>query len=250
MNTLKMTALSTALLATISISAFAGDDTQKVNPSDMTRASSNMYVATNNKGDLKLSGALSYAYDNGQMSMFTLEGSMDNEGKYKDSRAQYFHVFNINNAITPRVAASLDIIDNASFTTAAVGGVAIFRTPIDSLTFFGRAAVMGGEYSDSTTNAFGVTDNSIVGGMAAAYAVWKPGADGTYFAAYPEFTYMDGDIETSTVKTTLLAATPFSADKTRWGQVKVENTYGSMESTNQKLDIDDTVVWFQYKVFF
>ncbi|PMJ69319.1 hypothetical protein BCU23_17795 [Vibrio splendidus] len=61
---------------------------------------------------------------------------------------------------------------------------------------------------------------------------------------------MDGDIETSTVKTTLLAATPFSADKTRWGQVKVENTYGSMESTNQKLDIDDTVVWFQYKVFF
>ncbi|MDV7106356.1 hypothetical protein R3X26_18385 [Vibrio sp. TH_r3] len=42
----------------------------------------------------------------------------------------------------------------------------------------------------------------------------------------------------------LLAATPFSADKTRWGQVKVENTYGSMESTNQKLDIDDTVVWF------
>lgn len=134
MTRLKMTALSTALLATISISAFA-DDTQKVDPSDMTRASTNMYVATNNIGDLKLSGALSYTYDNGQMSMVTLEGSMDNEGKYKDSRAQYFHVFNINNAITPRVAASLDIIDNASFTTAAVGGVAIFRTPIDSLTF-------------------------------------------------------------------------------------------------------------------
>ncbi|UGA53603.1 hypothetical protein [Vibrio sp. VB16] len=250
MTTAKMTALSTALLATLSLSAFAGDGAKEVDPSDMTRASSNMYVATNNHGDIKLSGALSYAYDNGQMSMVTLEGSMGNDGKYKDSRAQYFHVFSLNNAVTPRVAASLDIIDNTSFTTAAAGGVAIFRTPVDSLTFFGRAAVLGGEYSDDTTSAFGVQDNRIIGGMAAAYAVWKPGADGTYFAAYPEFTYMNGDIETSTVKTTLLAATPFSADKTRWGQFKVENTYGSMKSANQSIDIDDTVAWFQYKVFF
>lgn len=250
MKMLNKTTLSAALLATISLSAFAGDDAKELDPSDMTRATSNMYVALNNDGDVKLSGAVSYAYDNGMMSMVTLEGSMDNEGKYKDSRAQYFHVFSLNNAVTPRVAASLDIIDNASFTTAAVGGIAIFRTPVESLTFFGRVAGLAGEYSDETTSAFHVTDNSIAGGMAAAYAVWKPGADGTYFALYPEYTFMGGDIETSTVKTTLLAATPLSEDKTRWGQFKVENTYGSMKSTNQNIDIDDTVAWVQYKVFF
>jgi hypothetical protein len=250
MKMLKMTTLSTALLAVISVSAFAGDDATKLDPSDMTRASSNVYVAGNNQGDIKLSGALSYAYDNGQMSMVTLEGSMDNAGDYKDSRAQYFHVFSLENAVTPRIAASLDIIDNDSFTTAAAGAISIFRTPIESLTFFGRAAVLGGEYSDTTTAAFGVQDNSIVGGMAAVYAVWKPGADGTYFALYPEYTYLDGDIESSTVKTTLLAATPLSEDKTRWGQFKIENTSGSMKSTNRSLDVDETVAWFQYKVFF
>ncbi|KOE87424.1 hypothetical protein ACS86_03285 [Vibrio alginolyticus] len=238
------------MLAIISTSVFADETVKDIDPSDMTRANTSMYVAASNQGEIKASGSLSYTYQNGQMSMVTLEGTMDKEGKYADSRLQYFHVFNLNNAVTPRIAASLDIIDNKNFTTAAAGGIAIFRTPIDSLTFFGRAAVLGGEYSDQATSAFNVTDSGIIGGMAAAYAVLNTGQDGTYFALYPEFTYLDGDIETSTVKSTFLAATPLSADKTRWGQFKIENTFGSMESTTTKVDIDETVAWFQYKVFF
>nr|WP_242425541.1 hypothetical protein [Vibrio vulnificus] len=182
-------------------------------------------------------------------SMVSLEGTMNKEGKYSDSRLQYFHVFSINNAVTPRVAVSLDVIDNETATTAALGAISIFRTPIESLTFFGRVGALTGKYSDAALSNFGVTDSNLVGGMGAAYAVWKTGQDGTFLALYPEFTYLSGDIESSTVKTTFMAATPLSADRTRWGQIKFENTYGSMESDTRTVDIDETRVWFNYKVY-
>ncbi len=85
--------------------------------------------------------------------------------------------------------------------------------------------------------------------MGAAYAVWKTGQDGTFLALYPEVTYLSGDIDSTTVKTTLMAATPLSADKTRWGQVKFENTSGSMESSSKHVDFNENRVWFNYKVY-
>lgn len=242
------TLISTALIA----NAYAVDNTsdEELDASDMTRAYSTFYVGASNNGDLKASGSLSYNLGNGMESMVSLEGTMDKDGKYSDSRMQYFHVFSIDSAVTPRVAVSLDIIDNSMATTAALGAISIFKTPIDSLTFFGRVGALTGEFSDESLAQFNVTDNSLVGGMAAGYAVWKTGQDGTFLAAYPEFTYLSGDIESSTVKTTLMAATPLSADQTRWGQVKLENTYGEMTSDSRQLDIDETKVWFNYKVYF
>ncbi|PMH43117.1 hypothetical protein BCU68_03765 [Vibrio sp. 10N.286.49.B3] len=263
MNLFKTSALSSALLAIMSTSAYAEDSVveiesievaaqeQELDPSDMTRANTSMYVALSNEGAVKASGSLSYTYQNGQMSMVTLEGSMDSEGEYSDSRLQYFHVFNTGNSISPRVAASLDIIDNDSFTTAAVGAISIFRTPNENLTFFGRVGALAGEYSDSFASDRKISDKSIVGGMAAAYAVLKTGNDGTYLALYPEYTYLHGDVEMSTVKTTFLAATPMSEDKTRWGQFKLESSSTSMTQDNQSIDLPtETVAWFQYKVFF
>ncbi|WP_211237636.1 hypothetical protein [Shewanella colwelliana] len=216
----------------------------------MTRATSNFYVGASNNGDVKASGSVSYKYENGMESMVSLEGTMNKDGEYSDSRMQYFHVFNVDSAVTPRVAVSLDIIDNQTATTAALGAISIFRTPIESLTFFARVGVLTGEYSDESMRNFNVSDSSLVGGMAAGYAVWKVGQDGTFLALYPEFTYLSGDIESSTVKTTLMAATPLSADKTRWGQIKFENTQGSMQSDSLNVDIDETRVWFNYKVYF
>lgn len=251
MNHFKRAVITTLIGSTLAAGAFAGDNKQAedLDASDMTRAYTNMYVGTSNKGDVKASGSLSYRYDNGMESMVSLEGTMNKEGKYSDSRLQYFHVFSINNAVTPRVAVSLDVIDNETATTAALGAISIFRTPIESLTFFGRVGALTGKYSDAALNNFGVTDSNLVGGMGAAYAVWKTGQDGTFLALYPEFTYLSGDIESSTVKTTFMAATPLSADRTRWGQIKFENTYGSMESDTRTVDIDETRVWFNYKVY-
>lgn len=251
MNTLKKAILATIIGTTFASGAFAANNEQssQVDASDMTRAYSNFYIGASNGGDVKASGSVSYNYDNGMASMFSLEGTIDKDGEYSDSRAQYFHVFNTQNAVSPRVAVSLDVIDNDTATTAALGAISIFRTPIESLTFFGRVGALTGTYSDASVSAFGASDDSLTGGMAAAYAVWKTGQDGTYLAFYPEFTYLGGEIDTTTVKTTLMAATPLSADKTRWGQVKFENTSGSMESSSQSVDINENRVWFNYKVF-
>ncbi|UXM81855.1 hypothetical protein N7V09_19695 [Shewanella seohaensis] len=231
--------------------AYAAETKQAeaVDAADMTRAYSTLFVGASNNGDVKASGSLSYRYENGMESMVSLEGTMDKDGEYSDSRLQYFHVFNLDNPITPRVAVSLDIIDNETATTAALGAISIFRTPIDSLTFFARAGVLTGQYSDEAMDNFGVTDNSLVGGMGAVYAVWKAGQDGTYLAFYPEYTYLNGDITSSTLKTTLMVATPFSADKKRWGQIKFEKTTGSMKSDTLNIDVDETRVWFNYKVY-
>ncbi|WP_153448345.1 hypothetical protein [Vibrio algicola] len=251
MKNFKKTVL-TMLIGSALISTVRADDNVKstnLDASDMTRAYSTFYVGASNNGDVKASGSVSYHYENGMESMVSLEGTMDKGGKYSDSRMQYFHVFSIQNPIVPRVAVSLDVIDNDIATTAALGAISIFRTPIESLTFFGRVGVLTGEYSDASINDFNVSDNSLVGGMGTAYAVWKTGQDGTFLALYPEFTYLSGDIKSSTVKTTLMAATPLSADKTRWGQIKFENTYGNMKSDNNTVDIDETRVWFNYKVY-
>lgn len=248
MNLFKKTCL-VSTLALLSSGAFAAEK-QEIDPSDLTKTNTAAYVGINSQGDIKLNGSLSFGLSNGQKAMTTLEGTMDNEGNYSDSRLQYFHVFNVNSPVVPRVAASLDIIDNNQFTTAAIGSIALFQTPIKEFNIFARVGALAGEYDSDFAASMGASDTSITGGMAATYFVWKPGADGTYFALYPEFTYLDGDIETSTVKTTLMAATPLSADKTRWGQFKIENTSGTMESARHKIEINDTVGWFLYKVFF
>ncbi|WP_017220823.1 hypothetical protein [Moritella dasanensis] len=240
------TALAMSMVAPLAMA-----EEEDFDASDMTRASSTAIVGFNNSGDVKLTGSLSYGFDNGQTAMTLAESTMDNEGNYKDARLQYFHVFNIDSATTPRIAASVDMINNEMFTSAAVGAIAMIRTSSDSLTFFARGAVLGGAFDENFANEYGVDDTSAVGGSAALYAVWKTGEDGTFIAAYPELTYLGGDLELSTVKTTLMVSTPLSADGKRWGQVKFENTTGTIESDSRKTEMaGGTSVWFNYKVFF
>jgi hypothetical protein len=86
--------------------------------------------------------------------------------------------------------------------------------------------------------------------MAAGYFSLKTGSDGTYIMLSPEYTYTGGDIETSTLKTSLRVGTPMNAAKTHWGELRLENTYGTFESVSMTQDIDDTVAWFMYKSFF
>ncbi|MCX2760468.1 hypothetical protein OQJ65_19440 [Vibrio sp. Sgm 22] len=239
-----LTALAALTLSSTFVMAEEDHD-----PSDVARATTSFTVGATNNGDVK--GALTYAFsvNDTQQGMVAVEGNMDKEGKYSDARAQYFHVFNFDDPTVPKVAASLDLIDNASMTTAALGAV-VAITPVEQFSMYLRGGVLGGEYSDAMTRKFGVSDNSTVGGMAAGYFTVKTGSDGTYVMVSPEYSYTGGDIETSTLKTSLRIGTPMNAAKTHWGEFRVENTYGTMESESMTLDVDDTVAWFMYKSFF
>ncbi|WP_432454665.1 MULTISPECIES: hypothetical protein [unclassified Agarivorans] len=250
MNNFTKTILTSTLLCSSIGLSHAAESKDKVDPSNLTAVNTSAYIGMSNQGDVKLSGSVGFGLKNGQMAMGTLEGSMDRDGNYNDSRLQYFHVFNVGNTLVPTAAASLDLIDNQNFTTLAVGAVAMFKPNVKNLTIFGRVGVLAGEYDQDFAAMMGETDNNILGGMAAAYFSWKPGADGTYLMFSPEYTYMDGDITTSSLKTSITLGTPLSSDGKRWGQFKIEHSSGNMKSSNQKIEINDTVAWAFYKVYF
>ncbi|CAK1923994.1 hypothetical protein [Vibrio crassostreae] len=249
---MKFKTITTASLIIGSLfnTAFAQEE-EDFDASDMTRANTTAIIGASNQGDVKLTGSLSYAHRNGQASMALLEGTMDRDGEYSDARLQYFHVFSLDNATTPRIATSLDIIDNDMFTTAALGAIAMVRTGYEPLTFFVRGGILAGSYKDDVVAKANLGSSDITGAMGAAYAVLKTGDDGTFLALYPEYTYLDGDLSIETVKTTLMAATPVSADGKRWGQIKIESTSGNTTMDGVKTTMDtDTVAWFNYKVYF
>jgi hypothetical protein len=244
----KLTALSITLLASVSLPSLATESTP--NPSDLTETSTSAYFGLNNQGSLKGSISGDFHFNNGQTGMLTVEGTMDKDGDYSDSRLQYFHVFSTQNQVVPRAALSVDVIDNDMFTSASLGGVAAINAGVEKLQIFPRLGVLAGKYSDQSMSAFSVDNSEAVGASAALYVMYQLGNDGTYIGAWPEYNYLNGAIETSLLKSTLMIATPFSQDKTRWGQLRVDNTSGSMTSKNQSLDINDTVVWANYKFYF
>lgn len=243
-HTVSLTALTALVLTSTSLYAEEDHD-----PSDIARATTSFTVGATNNGDVK--GMLTYGFGvtDTQQGMVAVEGNMNQEGKYNDSRIQYFHVFNFENPTVPKIAASIDMIDNASMTTAALGAV-VAITPVEQFSMYLRGGVLAGEYSDAMTNQFNVSDDSAVGGMAAGYFTLKTGQDGTYVMLSPEYTYVDGDIETSTLKSSVRIGTPMNAAMNHWGEFRLENTYGSVKSAALKQDIDDTVAWFMYKSFF
>lgn len=246
----KIAFATTLFCAGITLAHAQDSNEEVIDPSNLTAVNTSAYLGFSNQGDVKLSGSIGYGLQNGQMAMGTIEGTMDQDGKYKDSRLQYFHVMNFANPVMPSAAGSIDIIDNTQFTTAALGGVVMIKPDVENLTLFGRVGVLAGDYDSDFASSMGEKKTDILGGMAAAYISWKPGADGTYFMLSPKYTYMDGDIETSLLKSSITAGTPLSSDGTRWGQFKIENTNGSMKSASKKIDIDDTVAWVFYKVYF
>jgi hypothetical protein len=251
MRTLTKKIILTSMLCMSVHATFANETEAKIDPSDITAVNTSGYLGLNNQGDLKLSTSISLTNGgSSSMSMGTLEASIDNQGNYKDSRLQYFQVFSTTNSVAPKVAASIDIIDNQNFTTGALGAVSMVNPGVKNLMGFARVGVLGGKYDSDFTRMMGESDEGIVGGMAAIYLSYKTGEDGTYIMLNPEYTYLDGSIDTSIVKTSLILGTPISSDGKKWAQFKIENSNGHMTSSSQKIDINDTVTWAFFKAYF
>lgn len=246
----KLTTVSISLLmAGIGSHAFAADE-KAPNPADFTETSTSGKVALDNKGNFKPSISADHTFANGQTGMLTVEGTMDKEGGYSDSRLQYFHVFSTDNSVVKRVAASVDVIDNSLFSSVSVGTTFSVDPGVKGLNFFPRIGGLAGKYSSEVMNQFNVDSDEGYGISAALYMLYTIGDDGTYIGAWPEYNYMDGDIESSVLASTVMIATPFSADKKRWGQIHVKNTQVSMQSAAQTIESNDTAVWAMYKFYF
>lgn len=243
-------ALAFALAGTSSMGVLAEE--KEPNPSDLTETNTSAYVSMSNQGDFKASVSGDFKFSDTQTGMLTLEGTMNKEGKYSDSRLQYFHVFNTQNTVVPKAAVSLDVIDNSLFTSASLGTTLAINTGVKGLNLFPRVGILASEYSQETLNHFNVKNKEGLGASAAMYVIYNIGQDGTYIGAWPEYNYMDGDVEASVLKSTLIMATPFSQDKTRWGQIRIENTDIKMQANTgaAAIESNETVVWAAYKFYF
>ncbi|MEZ8965325.1 hypothetical protein AB6E53_01430 [Vibrio breoganii] len=241
---------SFATFASIACAFNVSAEEKQPDPSDLTETNTSAYVSINNKGNFKGSISGDMTFDNGQKGMFTLEAAMDNTGDYSDSRFQYFHVFDTANSIVPKAAASLDVLDNSLFTSVSAGATLAINSGVKGLNIFPRVGLLAGQYSDETLSAFAINDDSAIGGSAALYMFYTAGNDGTYFGLYPEYNYLGGDVDMSILTTNLLMSTPFNADRTRWGQIKIVNTDTSIKGNHQNFKNNDTVVWANYKFYF
>ena len=236
------------IFAGISSQALAQD--KAPDPSDFTETNTSAFVGLSNQGTFKASISADMKINAQQTAMFTIEGSMNQEGEYSDSRLQYFHVFNTENYFVPRAAVSLDIIDNDMFRSASLGTTMAINSGVQGLNIFPRVGVLGGKYSSNALNQFGVTNDEAIGGSAALYITYTVGQDGTYIGAWSEYNYLGGDIDASIIKSTVMMATPLTANKKSWGQIRMDNINRNMTSQAQSIETNDTVVWANYKFYF
>lgn len=250
--TKKITLTPFAILALCSASAVAENE-ENNDPSNVSKPTTSLTIGATNKGDVKLFGSAAFDVNDTQKSMFLLEGDMDGEGDYKSARMQYFHAFSTGNAMMPIVAASLDFVDNDMMSSLSVGSV-LAVTPTENFAMYLRAGVLVGEYKDDSDalalGGFTIDDDSFKGAMAAAWFTYKTGSDGTYLTFHPEYTYIDGDVEIETLKTSYRVGTPLNESQTHWGEFRIDHTSTTMEGNNNKMDIDDTSAWFMYKAYF
>ncbi|QIA63125.1 hypothetical protein GT360_06195 [Vibrio astriarenae] len=235
-------------LIAASIPVLAADKTP--DPSDLTETNTSAYVAISNQGGVKGSISGDMKFDNGQQGMFTLEAAMDKEGKYSDSRFQYFHVFTTENTTVPKIAASIDVLDNALFTSASPGVTLAINSGVKGLNIFPRAGVLAGQFSDEVKSRANLSDQNAMGGSAALYVFYTAGKDGTYFGLYPEYNYLSGDADMSVLNTNFLMSTPFNNERTRWGQIKITNTNTTIKNSSVDESLNETVVWANYKFYF
>ncbi|MCX2760258.1 hypothetical protein OQJ65_17610 [Vibrio sp. Sgm 22] len=240
--------IAVLLALATSLPAFAAE--KAPDPSDLTETNTSAYVGMSNKGGFKASISGDMTFDNGQTGMMTVEAAIDNEGNYTDSRLQYFHVMTTQNSFVPKVAASLDVLDNALFTSVSPGVTLAINSGVKGLNIFPRVGVLGGEFSDDVKAMANITDEKAVGGSAALYMFYTAGDDGTYFGLYPEYNYLSGDVDMSVLNTNFLMSTPLSNDKTRWGQIKIINTNTTVKNSFIDEKVNDTVVWANYKFYF
>lgn len=247
MNTISKLTLA-CCFAGLSAHAFAEE--KNPDPSDLTQTSTSAFVGMSNQGAVKGSVSADIKVNATQTAMFTIEGTMNKEGHYSDARIQYFHVFNTDSAFVPKVAASIDVIDNEMFSSASVGSTIAINSGVKGLNIFPRVGALAGKYSSDALNHFGVTNDEAFGVSAALYVTYTMGEDGSYIGAWPEYNYLGGDIDASILKTTIMMATPISADKKSWGQIRIDNTNMNMVSNSQTVETNDTVVWANYKFYF
>lgn len=227
---------------------------QEVDPADLTKVNTSVFFGMNNHNQFKVQGSVAGQYESGNGYMLLGEANMDEDGKYGQSRVQYFHTTDTGWGGMPKAAASLDIIDNDLMTSTALGGISLITSPWKNVMFFPQAAYVHGnlksDFVDPLPEASQV-DKSLNGVMAAFYTSIRFDDQGSFVMFYPEYTRLYGDADIEVKKLVASMGTPISAERNKWLMLKIESSETDVEIANRSLETqDDTTVTFSFRMFF
>ncbi|MGR5266983.1 hypothetical protein ACPV5R_04440 [Vibrio astriarenae] len=240
---MKRTAVTASLILAFSSAAIADEqDSEVINPSDLTRVYTQAAVFLDSNADVRMSGMMTGAWsDDIQFAGFA-EGTFGNDdakvdGKhklgtdYQKGRAQYFQVHALNNSLMPRVGFSTDLIhQNGEAGTAKGSGLkdtTLFSAGVIGL--INPAYTFGAKVFPNVAYTTGkVFGQSADGYMLNMFLTKEIGDSGSFIQFSPEYFKAEGDVVSmESSKMSFFVSAPTRSDRTQWLMTRFE--YGSAD---------------------
>tara|TARA_Y100001956_G_scaffold81991_1_gene101265 strand:- start:2928 stop:3719 length:792 start_codon:yes stop_codon:yes gene_type:complete len=238
---MKKTLLVTTLLSLPSTPVFS-DDSEVIDPSDLTRVYTQAALFVTSDADVRVSSMFTGAWSEDVQFAGFVEGNFGNDkakqqGKdkfgidYQKSRAQYFQVHAMDNPFMPRIGLSTDLI-HQNGSAGVLKDLGYKDTTLLSLGAIGlinpqytAGAMVFPNVAYTTGKVFG---ESADGYMLNLFVTQPIGDSGAFVQAWPEYFKVEGDtVEMESSSINVMFNAPIKSDRTQWLMTKLE--YGSTD---------------------
>ncbi len=238
----KTVTIATLLFAFSNVSNAEEQESEVINPSDLTRVYTQAAVFLDSNADIRASGMMTGAWSKDIQFAGFAEGTIGNdkaknEGKhkvgtdYQKGRVQYFQVHALDNSLIPRVGFSTDLIHlNGEAGEASGSGLkdtTLFSAGVIGLInpayTFGAKVFPNIAYT--TGNVFGENAD---GYMLNMFLTKEFGDSGSFIQFSPEYFKAEGDVVSmESSKLNFFVSAPTRSDRTQWLMTRFE--YGSAD---------------------
>ncbi|MCL9774009.1 hypothetical protein [Vibrio methylphosphonaticus] len=238
------TMISLALFTALTSGAVFAEESEVIDPSDLTRVYTQAAFFVTSDADIRVSAMFTGAWTEDIQFAGFVEGNFGNnsakeQGKdkfgldYQKSRAQYFQVHAVDNKFMPRVGLSTDLIHQSSnagamknlgyqdTTLVSVGGIGLLNPA------YTAGAMVFPNVAYTTGKVLG---ESADGYMVNLFVTQHIGDSGAFVQVWPEYFNVEGDtVEMESKSFNVMFNAPIKSDRTQWLMTKLE--YGSTDIT-------------------
>ncbi|WP_295893811.1 hypothetical protein [uncultured Vibrio sp.] len=257
----KKNLLALAIAGTTVASVNAEEAT--IDPSDVTNVYTQAAVMVGGNSDIKPVAMISGGYDNGHTFAFLGEATFGKDDKsdnadnqfgfkFKDARAQYFHVLNTGNTYLPKAGFSLDGITQTSSSMdtdlLAVGTLAAINpkyTP--GFMMFPQVAYVNGEMDFKALDY----KESVDGFSTALIMTRTLGDSGAFMLFYPEYQNLSGDnIDIEGYKLQLNINAPMTENRRWWLNTRFDYSQQTIDAGMLSVKTEESQAYLGVRYFF
>ncbi|MGL6313320.1 hypothetical protein [Vibrio sp. WXL103] len=231
---MKKQLITTSMLAALAAPVAFAEESEVIDPSDLTRVYTQAAVFVTSDADVRVSAMFTGAWSEDIQFAGFVEGNFGNDKAkaeekdklgvdYQNGRAQYFQVHALDNPLMPRVGISTDLIHQKTpgddTTLLSVGAVGLINP---QYTF---GAMVFPNLAYTTGNVMG---KSADGFMANLFVTQPIGDAGAFIQAWPEYFKVEGDVvEMESSAFNVMFNAPIKQNRTQWLMTKLQ--YGSAD---------------------